>query len=136
MISSIQSFLAFDFGTRRLGVASGNSLLRQAEGIGTIDLKAEARWAEIQRMIQEWRPHAVVVGVPFHPDGAEHKNTRRARQFAQELRQRFALVVHEVDERYSTTEALSRGARDLDAEAAAIILTQYLQSLPDHFSGV
>jgi putative Holliday junction resolvase len=91
---------------------------------------------EIQRTIGEWCPHALVVGVPFHPDGAEHENTRRARQFAQQLRQRFGLMVYEVDERYSTTEAISCGAEDLDAAAAAIILTQYLQSLPDHFSGV
>ncbi|MFN9707738.1 MAG: Holliday junction resolvase RuvX [Burkholderiales bacterium] len=136
MSSSHQSFLAFDFGTRRVGVASGNSLLRRAEGIRTINLRGEARWVEIQRTIGEWCPHALVVGVPFHPDGAEHENTRRARQFAQQLRQRFGLMVYEVDERYSTTEAISCGAEDLDAAAAAIILTQYLQSLPDHFSGV
>ena len=82
-------------------------------------------------MIQEWRPDALVVGVPFHPDGAEHENTLRARRFARQLHGRFKLTVHEVDERYSTTEAQASGARDLDAASAAIILTQYLQSLPE-----
>ena len=69
-------------------------------------------------------------GVPFHPDGAEHENTRFARNFARQLRHRFGLPVHEVDERYSTTEAHAQGARDADAAAAAIILEQFLRSLP------
>jgi len=71
---------------------------------------------------------ALVVGVPFHPDGAEHDNTRFARRFARELRQRFGLPVFEVDERYSTTEALAQGARDADAASACIILEQFLRN--------
>jgi putative Holliday junction resolvase len=70
------------------------------------------------------------VGVPFHPDGAEHENTLRARKFARSLRGRFGLPVFEVDERYSTTEALSDGAGDPDAGAACIILEQFLRSIP------
>jgi putative Holliday junction resolvase len=131
MAVSIQSFLAFDFGTRRVGVATGNTFMRQAQGLKTIAVQGDARFAEIARLIQEWAPDALVVGVPFHPDGAEHENTLRARRFARQLHGRFRLVVHEVDERYSTTEAQSSGARDLDAASAAIILTQYLRSLPD-----
>ncbi len=125
-----QSFLAFDFGTRRLGVATGNTLMRQAQGLQSLDLQGDARFAAIGRLIQEWRPDALVVGVPFHPDGAEHENTLRARRFARQLHGRFRLTVHEVDERYSTTEARASGARDLDAASAAIILNQYLQNLP------
>ena len=68
-------------------------------------------------------------GVPRHPDGAEHENTRRALRFARQLRVRSGLPVYEVDERYSTTEALAAGARDADAAAAAIILEQFLRSL-------
>jgi len=71
-----------------------------------------------------------VVGVPFHPDGAEHENTLRARRFVRQLHGRFGLPVFEVDERYSTTEALSQGARDADAASACIILEQFLRSLP------
>ncbi len=134
MTAAIRSFLAFDFGTRRVGVATGNTLMRQAQGLKTINLQGDARFTEVGRLIQAWRPDALVVGVPFHPDGAEHENTLRARRFARQLQGRFKLTVHEVDERYSTTEAQSNGARDLDAASAAIILTQYLQSLPEPFT--
>ena len=125
-----RSFLAFDFGTRRIGVASGNSLTRSAQPLRTIATTGEARFEAIARLIAEWQPDALVVGVPFHPDGAAHENTERARRFARQLAGRFALPVHEVDERYSTTEALSEGARDLDAASAAIILDQFLTTLP------
>jgi putative holliday junction resolvase len=125
------SFLAFDFGTRRVGVASGNTLLKSAAPLKTVAAEGDARFAAIEALIREWQPDALVVGVPFHPDGAEHHNTRRARRFARQLHGRFSLPVHEVDERYTTTEALSEGAADADAAAAAIILTQYLQALPE-----
>ena len=125
-----RSFIAFDFGLKRVGVASGNTLLRQASGLQTIAAQGDARFAAIERLMADWRPDALVVGVPLHPDGAEHDNTRRARRFARQLHGRFGLPVHEVDERYTTTEALAGGAADADAAAAAIILTQYLQALP------
>ena len=124
------SFLSFDFGTRRVGVAVGNALLRQAQALQTVAAQGEARFAAIGRLIGEWQPDALVVGVPFHPDGAAHDNTHRARRFARQLQGRFRLPVHEVDERYTTTEALADGARDADAAAAALILEQYLRSLP------
>jgi putative holliday junction resolvase len=124
------SFLAFDFGTRRTGVATGNTLLRQATPLKTITLEGDARFVAIETLILQWQPDALVVGVPFHPDGAAHDNTRRAQRFARQLHGRFGLPVHEVDERYSTTEALSAGAGDADAAAAAIILDQYLRTLP------
>ena len=88
--------------------------------------QGEARFEAIGRLIAEWRPAALVVGVPFHPDGAAHVNTERARRFARQLKARFGLPVHEVDERYTTTAARSDGARDLDAAAAALILEQFL----------
>ena len=125
------SYLAFDFGTRRVGVASGNSLLRRAQGLKTVAAEGDARFAAIAALIAEWQPDALVVGVPFHPDGADHDNTRRARRFARQLHGRFGLQVHEVDERYTTTEALAAGAADADAAAAALILEQYLRAL-DH----
>jgi putative Holliday junction resolvase len=127
---TVQSFLAFDFGTRRIGVASGNTLLGRAEPRGTLASAGDsAHFAQIAKLIAEWMPSALVVGVPFHPDGAAHENTARARRFARQLHGRFRLVVHEVDERYSTTEALAEGARDADAAAAAIILNQFLSTL-------
>jgi putative Holliday junction resolvase len=125
---TVHSFLAFDFGTARVGVASGNSLTRRAAPLCTLAEQGEARFEAIGRLIAEWRPAALVVGVPFHPDGAAHVNTERARRFGRQLRARFGLPVHEVDERYTTTEAKTGGARDLDAAAAAVILEQFLAS--------
>jgi putative Holliday junction resolvase len=125
----ILSFLAFDFGLRRVGVASGNSLTRTAAPLGTITAQGEGRLEAIGRLISEWQPAALVVGVPFHPDGAAHVNTGRARRFGRQLRARFGLAVHEVDERYTTTEARAAGAADLDAGAASIILEQYLAEM-------
>ena len=127
--TSPRSFLAFDFGTRRVGVAAGNSLTRQATPLRTIAAEGNERFAAIARLIAEWQPDALIVGVPVHPDGAPHDNTRRAQRFARQLHGRFGLPVHEVDERYSTTEAAAAGARDLDAASAAIILDQYLRTL-------
>ena len=127
--SRTRSFLAFDFGLKRTGVAAGNSLLRQATPLTTVAAVGDARFAPIGKLIAEWQPDALVVGIPVHPDGAPHDNTRRAQRFARQLHGRFGLPVHEVDERYSTTEAAAGGARDLDAASAAVILDQYLRSL-------
>lgn len=124
-----QTFLAFDYGLKRTGVASGNRLTGTATPRGTIAAEGEARFPKIAERITEWLPDALVVGVPFHPDGAPHENTLRAQKFARQLRGRFGLPVYEVDERYSTTEAHSQGARDADAAAAAIILEQFFRSL-------
>ncbi len=122
----LRSYLAFDFGTRRVGVASGNTLTGHAEPLRTIAADGDLHFDAIGALIRQWQPDALVVGVPFHPDGAAHDNTERARRFARRLRGRFGLTVHEVDERFTTTEAASLGARDLDATSAAIILEQYL----------
>lgn len=124
------TYLAFDYGLKRVGVATGNSLLRQAQPLRTIAAEGKARFEEIGKLIEEWRPNELVIGVPFHPDGAEHENTLRARKFGGQLRGRFHLPVHEVDERYSTTEAIADGARDLDAASAAILLQQYFNDHP------
>ncbi len=124
-----QQFLSFDFGTSRVGVATGNSLLRSAQPLRTLAVTGDARFAAIAVLIAEWQPDALVVGVPYHPDGAAHDNTRRAQRFARQLQGRHHLPVHEVDERYTTTEALSQGAADADAAAAALILEQFLRNL-------
>lgn len=124
------TFLAFDFGLKRVGVATGNSLTGTARPLKTLAAEGDARFAAIAALLAEWQPDALVVGIPYHPDGAPHDNTRRAQRFARQLHGRFLLPVHEVDERYSTTEAASEGARDLDAASAALLLEQYLRSLP------
>jgi putative Holliday junction resolvase len=128
--SHLQTFLAFDFGLKRTGVAVGNRLLRSATPQATIKAQGAAQLAQAQDRVREWQPDAVVVGVPFHPDGASHDNTARAKKFARQLRGRLQLPVFEVDERYSTTEALAAGAHDADAGAACVILEQFLRTLP------
>jgi putative holliday junction resolvase len=125
----LQSFLAFDFGIKRTGSAVGNRLLRTAQGLATIKAEGDARWPLIAARIKEWQPDAIVIGVPYYQDGAAHDNTRRAQKFGRQLHARYALPVFEVDERYSTTEALEMGAKDPDAGAACIILEQFLRSL-------
>jgi putative Holliday junction resolvase len=128
--SAPRSFLAFDFGTLRVGVATGNTVTRTATPLRTVAAVGDARFAALGKLIAEWQPSALVVGVPVHPDGAPHENTVRAQRFARQLHGRFRLPVHEVDERYTTTEAHAMGASDVDAASAAIILEQYLRALP------
>ncbi|HSV35449.1 MAG TPA: Holliday junction resolvase RuvX [Ramlibacter sp.] len=125
-----QTFLAFDYGLKRTGVAVGNRMLRSATPQTTIKAEGDARLVQAEARVREWQPDALVVGVPFHPDGASHDNTARARKFARQLRGRLKLAVYEVDERYSTTEAAAQGARDADAGAACVILEQFLRGLP------
>lgn len=125
----LQSFLAIDLGLKRSGVAVGNRLLRSATPQATIRAEGDARFAQVALRLAEWQPDALVIGMPYHPDGASHENTARALKFARQLRGRFGLPVFEVDERYSTTEALAGGASDADAASACIILEQFLRSL-------
>jgi putative holliday junction resolvase len=128
--AALSTFIAFDFGMKRTGVAVGNRLLGTAQPQGSIQAQGDARFALIAQRISEWQPDAIVVGVPYHPDGAPHENTVRAQKFGRQLHGRFNLPVFEVDERYSTTEALANGAKDADAASACIILEQFLRSLP------
>ena len=128
--SHFNTFLAFDFGLKRTGVAVGNRMLRTATAQPTIRAEGQARLDAAAACVKDWQPDALVVGVPFHPDGASHENTARARKFGRQLAARVKLPVYEVDERYSTTEALAGGATDADAGAACVILEQFLRSLP------
>jgi putative holliday junction resolvase len=125
-----QSFLAFDFGTLRTGVAVGNRITRTAQTVTTVKAEGDARFVPIAALIKEWSPDALVVGVPRHPDGNAHTMTQRAQRFARQLHGRFNLPVHEVDERYSSVEAAAQGAKDIDAASARIILEQFLRGLP------
>lgn len=128
-LTPARSFLAFDFGTQRVGAAAGNSVTGTASPLGSVAGDGSRRLAAVAALIETWRPDALVVGIPRHPDGAPHDNTRRAERFARQLRGRFGLPVHAVDERYTTVEARALGATDLDAAAATLILEQYLRTL-------
>jgi putative Holliday junction resolvase len=124
--------LAFDFGTRRIGVAVGNTVVRVAHPLATIEgERSETRFAVIAALVDEWQPEQLVVGVPVHADGTEHEMTLRARRFARQLEGRFRLPVAQVDERYTTEAAQAqlaasragrRGRERRDQVAAQLIL--------------
>ena len=125
--SQLQSFLAFDFGTRRIGVASGTRLLGSAEPRGTV---RSGDFDAIAALVKTWQPDALVIGVPRHPDGAPHEMTAKAQNFGRRLAGRHHLPVFEVDERYTSVEAEAEGAHDVDAAAAALILEQFFREHP------
>ena len=124
---SFARFLSFDYGLKRVGVASGNRLTGTATPLATLHAQGKAVFAPIEALLKEWQPDALVVGIPRHPDGAPHAMTAAAQKFAASLRGRFHKPVFEVDERYTSVEAESYGARDVDAAAAALILEQYMR---------
>ena len=137
------SVLAFDFGTKRIGVAIGIQLgagcLGSARALTTIDSGSnDARFAAIASLIAEWQPVRLLVGRPLNDDGTPHDMTARCERFANQLRGRFRLPVDEVDERFSSTEA-EAGLRErglswqerktqIDAEAALIILQSWFDA--------
>ncbi|MFO1253159.1 MAG: Holliday junction resolvase RuvX [Inhella sp.] len=121
------SFLSFDYGLKRVGVASGSRLTGTATPLTTLHAQGKAVFALVEAMLKEWQPDALVVGIPRHPDGAPHAMTAAAQKFAASLRGRFHKPVFEVDERYTSVEAEALGARDVDAAAAALILEQYMR---------
>ena len=136
-----QIVLAFDFGQRRIGVACGDTVSRSASFARAIECgPGGPRWDAVDSVIREWQPGLLVVGLPYNVDDSESAAAARARRFAGELNERYALPVELVDERYSSIEALERlkGARasglrkrrvaksDVDAAAARIILERWL----------
>lgn len=128
----METVLGFDFGLQRIGVAVGNSLLRQAQPLTIIDAaRNNARFAAIGVLLEQWQPARCIVGLPLHPDGAPHAMSARCRRFANQLQGRFKLPVQLVDERYSSAVLPQRRGERIDAEAAAIILQQYFATLPN-----
>ncbi len=120
--------MAFDFGTKRIGVAVGNTVTQAGQPIKTIaEVSDDARFKVIAGLLKEWQPNRLVVGMPCHPDGAEHEMSAKARRFGNQLHGRFQLPVDWVDERYTSAvlEGNSEMRDNLDAESAALILEQY-----------
>ena len=126
---SVETIFAFDFGVKRIGVAMGNTMIRQAQPVKVISAIDNAtRFAAIGALLDEWQPARLVVGLPMHPDGAEHDMTARARKFANQLHGRFNLPVELVDERYSSAVISAKRGEVIDDRAAAIILQQYFDA--------
>jgi putative Holliday junction resolvase len=131
-------YLAFDFGYKRIGMAVGQRLTCSASPLATLRAQQGVPdWDAVEKMISQWNPQALIVGIPTCIDGSALYTTAAARRFAKQLRKRFALPVHLVDERLSTVEARGQlfeqgGYRkikqtEVDSIAACVILEQWLQ---------
>lgn len=121
--------LVFDFGLKHIGVAVAEPQADLARGIASVAAKdGVPRWNALDALVREWRPAALVVGLPLNMDGTPSEMSKRARAFGQRLGERYALPVDYADERLSTFEAVSRGADagDAHADAAAVIAETWL----------
>lgn len=140
--STIATVLALDFGLRRIGIASGDTLTRTARPRGAIgNGPAGPDWSSLQRILDDVQPARIAVGEPYNADGSASPLTEIARRFAAELRQRSSLPVDLVDERWSSQDAEERlraarasglkkrrvTAEDVDAAAAAVILERWFE---------
>lgn len=134
--------LGFDFGTRRIGIAVGQTVTRTASAVATLTSRdGGPDWTGIGRLIEQWRPTALVVGVPLRMDGTEHELTRLARRFGNRLQGRYHLPVFCVDERLTSVEAerlldeagaLRREDKaTVDSVAAQLLLQSWLNQIPD-----
>ncbi len=122
----MSTVIAFDFGLKRIGVAVGNTLLRQATPLALIDEPTnDGKFKAIGALLDAWQPATVVVGLPLHPDGAEHEMTVRCRRFANQIHGRYGLPAVLVDERYTSAVLVQQRGQHVDSEAAALILQQY-----------
>ncbi len=137
------TFLAFDFGVKRIGIAVGEWPLAQAYPLKTIrSERNDERFSAVAALIDEWKPVGLVVGLPVALDGSPHAMTARCVRFANQLRGRFGIAVEYADERLSSIEAEERlresgynakGAKvHLDAVAAQLILQSYFQRISEH----
>ncbi len=142
-----RTVLAFDYGLRRIGVAVGNTLTGTAEALAIIAAQdGEPDWVALDRCIAEWRPAAIVAGVPYNTAGSSGASlTAAALAFAAQLGARYGVEVHRVDERLSSREAedglrerrrsgaMKRRVRrgDVDREAARLLLLQWLRARPE-----
>lgn len=139
--------LAFDFGEARIGVAQGDAEVGMAHPLATVTGSSnEAKFDAIAKLVQEWQPVQLVVGLPAHADGTEHELTRLSRKFGRRLQGRFALPVYWVDERMSSlyaesllAEAQVFGRKQkavLDQVAAQAILQGFFEGgAAEYFNG-
>ena len=128
------SSLGFDFGTHKIGIAVGQSVTGTASPLITLSyIKQKPDWEGIERIIGEWQPDILVVGLPYQMDDQEAELAVRAKRFARQLEGRYKLPVEMVDERLTSREAINRlgkkSARDVtlvDSMAAKLILETWL----------
>ncbi len=134
--SDAQTLLGFDYGRRRIGVAVGQRLTGSATPLTTVPARdGKPDWPVISRLIAEWKPDALVVGIPYHMDGSEQDMSRAAQRFCRQLEGRYGLPVHRAEERlssYVVESGLPAGARRpaIDPLSAQVILQDWLQQHP------
>ncbi len=124
------TLLGFDYGRKRIGVAVGQRLTATATALGTVRARdGKPDWPAISRLITEWKPGALVVGIPYHMDGSEQKMTHAAQRFCRQLEGRYGLPVHYAEERLSSyaVESSAHGRHEVDSLAAQLILQDWLQ---------
>jgi putative Holliday junction resolvase len=130
---TLQTLLGFDYGTRRIGIAVGQSITGTASALCTISARqGRPDWEKITALVDEWQPDSLVVGLPLHDDGSESDMSRAARKFARQLQVRYQRPVHTINERLSSHAASqllqdSSGRQGVDAVAAMIILQNWLE---------
>jgi putative Holliday junction resolvase len=141
-MSDIRSVIGFDFGLKRIGLATGQTITGTASPLVTLEaVSQQPDWESIEAQIRQWKPDALVVGIPYQPDGGESDITRAARNFSRKLEQRFTLPVYTIDESFSSYEAEDQLKQDIkiskhnkheiDKMAAAIIVQSWLDSQQD-----
>ena len=137
MTDQPEVFLGFDYGSKRIGVAVGQSVTQSARPLETVRTRNDKPdWGAITRLVRTWRPTCLIVGMPLNMDGTEQETTRRARRFSRQLGGRYALPVYLVDERLSSAEAelrlksQGRPDDDVDPVAAQLILETWFSEKP------
>lgn len=126
---SEHTYLCFDYGAKRIGVAVGQTLTGTATPLETIKvINGTPDWEKITGLIRQWQPHALVVGLPFHMDNSRQAITESTEKFTRQLEGRYRLQVFRAEERLTTYEARNRlkKNRDLDPVAAQVILESWL----------
>ncbi|TNF37838.1 MAG: Holliday junction resolvase RuvX [Gammaproteobacteria bacterium] len=138
---TIQTVLGFDYGERRIGIATGQTITCTATPLVTLNaIHQKPDWAGIEKLIQEWQPDALIVGIPRHRDGSASDITEKAERFCRQLEGRFRLPIYTVDERLSSAEAEEHlkqnrkigqhNKHEIDKMAAAIIVQRWLEQNP------
>ena len=134
--NKLRRLLGFDYGLKQIGVASGQTLTSSATGLTILKaVDGIPNWSQVEKLLTEWNPDLVVVGLPLNMDDTESELSGRARKFARRLQGRFAVEVEMVDERLTSREAKSMGREQgnqdltkIDHVAAALILQSWLDS--------
>ena len=141
-VNAIRSVIGFDFGLKRIGLATGQTITGTASPLATLQaVNQQPDWESIEKQIRQWKPDALIVGIPYQPDGGESDITRAARNFSRKLEHRFNLPVYTIDESLSSYEAEEQLRQDIkiskhnkheiDKMAAAIIVQSWLNSQQD-----